>query len=452
MSQERLRAKLLRNLGANAYGQLITAAIQLASVPLFLHYWGVELYGEWLILSSIPAYLSLSDIGFASVAANDMTMRMAKGDNQGTKEVYQSIWIFICTGSAIAGCVLTLLIVSFPLNQLFLISHVSGKQTQKVLVVLMLYVLVGLQGSVLSAAFRAVGRYAYGTLMNNSIRLIEWLISLVALVLGGGVLVVAMVTLAIRLVGLIITWAVLRRQERWLSLGFEAASMQKIRELLKPAVAFMAFPLGLAFSLQGMVLVIGVTLGSVAVVIFSAYRTLTRLLVQMITMINQAVWPEMSAAYGAGKVDVVTKLHRKVSSVTFWIALASVSALGLVGEWIVGVWTRDAFEQNRTLLFLLLMTTFLNVLWQSSWVVLMATNKHEKISIVFIVCAAGALLLSAMIIHTLGINGAGWGLVVAELPLLYYVINSALTLLGERWLDYVKAVVSNPVSWKVVKS
>ncbi|MEI8158789.1 MAG: hypothetical protein WCH60_18160 [Burkholderiales bacterium] len=69
--QSSLKVKLLRNLGANPYGQLITIAIQLVSVPLYLHYWGVALYGEWLILSAIPAYLALSDIGFVSVALRE---------------------------------------------------------------------------------------------------------------------------------------------------------------------------------------------------------------------------------------------------------------------------------------------------------------------------------------------------------------------------------------------
>lgn len=440
-----LKSKLLRNLGANAYGQLITLAIQLVSVPLFLHYWGVALYGEWLILSAIPAYLSLSDIGFASVAANDMTMRVAKGDKQGALEVYQSIWIFICAVSMVVGSVLAVLIYTFSLNSLFSISHISAEHTQLVLIVLMLYVLVGLQGGVLSAAFRSVGRYAYGTIMNNTVRLAEGFLSMLALVLGGSVLVVASVTLAVRLVGLIITWLVLLKQERWLSLGFKAASIQKIRELLKPAISFMAFPLGLALSLQGMVLLIGITIGSVAVVIFSAYRTLTRLLVQIISMINHAVWPEISAAYGAGNMSLVSNIHRKSSCITFWIALSSVVAMGLFGEWVIGIWTHHAFEQNHMLLSLLLATTFLNVLWQTSWVLLMATNQHNKISFAFVLSAAIGILLSALIIPYLGINGVGLMLVISEIPILLITVNSALQLLNDHWLNYLISILSNPL-------
>lgn len=451
MSHESLKSKLLRNLGANAYGQLLTVVIQLASVPLFLHYWGVALYGEWLILSAIPAYLSLSDVGFASVAANDMTMRVARGDQRGALEVFQSIWVFICGMSLLLGFILGYLIFAFSINDLFSISNISVTQAQQVLLVLMFYVLVGLQGSVLSAGFRSVGLYAYGTVINHNIRLSEWILSIAALAMGASVLVVAMVMLIVRLLGLFILGVIFYKQVPWLTLGVHSASMRKIRELFKPAIAFMSFPLGLALGLQGMVLIIGALLGSAAVVIFSAYRTLTRLLVQVITMLNQSVWPEMSAAYGAGEMDLVTKLHRKVSAVTFWIALAAVTVLGLLGDWIIGLWTHHAFQSHHVLLELLLATTFLNVLWQTSWVVLMATNRHQQISIIFIASAAAGLLSSALIIPLMGINGAGVALIIAELPLLYLAINSALSLLNDSWFPYVKAVISNPLKRERIK-
>lgn len=445
-SASTLKSKLLRNLGANAYGQGITILIQLVSMPLYLHYWGVALYGEWLILSAIPAYLALSDIGFASVAANDMTMRVANGDRRGALEVYQSIWLFISGVSVLIGTALALIIYNAPVAAQFSITHISEAQTRQLLLVLMLYVLVGLQGGVFNAAFRAAGRYAYGTTLGNTVRLAEWAASIVGLLLGGGVLVLAMLTLVIRLLGLLLMWLVLHKQERWLHLGIQFASMQQVRHLLKPAVAFMAFPLGLALSLQGMVLIIGMTLGATAVVVFTAYRTLTRLLVQVITMLNQAVWPEISAAYGAKQMDLVRQLHRKGSSITFWIALAAVTLLGLMGEWFVGQWTHHVFDQNHVLFALLLATTFLNVLWQTSWVVLMATNQHQKITLAFIVSAACSLLLGALVIPVLGVNGAGLILVLAELPMLFIAIRSALQLLNDQWSGYLKSVFSKSMA------
>jgi O-antigen/teichoic acid export membrane protein len=247
-------------------------------------------------------------------------------------------------------------------------------------------------------------------------------------------------------------WLILRKHESWLKLGFEVSSTQTIRDLSKPAVAFMAFPLGLALSLQGMVLVIGWGLGPTAVVIFTAYRTLTRFLVQMATILNQAIWPEISAAYGAGKMALVTQLHRRGASISFWLALGAVTAMALAGEWIIEVWTRHSFEQSTVLFLFLLITVFLNVLWQTSWVVLMATNQHQKVSLAFVATAAAGLIVSASLVPILGINGAGLILATSEVPLLYLAINNTLKLSGDDWIGYLKAVLSIPVNPKTSRT
>ncbi len=444
-----LKAKVIRNIGANAYGQIITVTIQLASVPLFLHYWGVELYGEWLILSAIPAYLSLSDVGFTTVAANDMTMRVAKGDQQGALVVYQSIWIFITAVTLLVGIVLGYLIFSFSVNELFSISHISSGQTPQILLVLMLYSILGVHSGLLSSGFRAVGRYAYGIVMSNSIRLVEWLLSMLMLVISGNALYMAMALLIVRFFGLLALWLVLRVQAPWLNLGYNSASVQKVRELTKPAFAFTVFPLGFALSIQGMVLVIGMLLGPVAVTIFSAYRTLSRVLVQVTAMFYQSLSPEISAAYATGKMDIVFQLHRRGSSVIFWLALASIVIYGLVGEWVIGVWTHHTFESNHLLFSLLIATVFLNVLWQASGIVLMSTNFHQRISTTFLGTTVGGVLISILLIKQIGINGAGLALVIAELPMMYLTISHGLALLNDNWAGYSRAVIGNPFQKKV---
>ena len=69
--------------------------IQLVQVPVFLHFWSVPLYGEWMIVTSIPAYLSFSNIGFGNVAGNEMTMLVAAEDREGALRVFESCWWLI---------------------------------------------------------------------------------------------------------------------------------------------------------------------------------------------------------------------------------------------------------------------------------------------------------------------------------------------------------------------
>ena len=82
-------------------GKLSSTIVQLIQVPVFLHFWSVPLYGDWMIVNSIPAYLSFSNIGFGSVAGNEMSILVATEDRDGALGVFQSCWwliSIICVG------------------------------------------------------------------------------------------------------------------------------------------------------------------------------------------------------------------------------------------------------------------------------------------------------------------------------------------------------------------
>ena len=88
--QASVARRLVLGAAATVSGPLGTIAIQLASVPIFLHFWGTALYGEWLIMIAIPSYLTLGDFGFGSVAGNDMTMSVAAEQHDEALRTFQT--------------------------------------------------------------------------------------------------------------------------------------------------------------------------------------------------------------------------------------------------------------------------------------------------------------------------------------------------------------------------
>src|SRR6185437_4289622 len=119
-----------------------------------LHAWGIKVYGEWLILSVLPTYLALSDVGFGSVAANDMTMRVAAGDRDGALETFQSTWLLISLTSLIVAGLAVLAIFELPLSRLLNISSISLSDTRLILVIFAAYAMLTLQAGLVVSGFR----------------------------------------------------------------------------------------------------------------------------------------------------------------------------------------------------------------------------------------------------------------------------------------------------------
>ncbi len=256
-----LKRRLLGTFGASALGPFITILVQLINVPVMLRYWGAHLYGEWLLISTIPAYLLLTDLGFGNVAGSDMTMRVHAGDGEGAIETFQSVIVLVLFVSFLLGLFLSAVIFLLPIHRLLHLSSMSPKEAQIALLFLCLNCLFILQWNSITSAYRCAGKYAIGLFYVNLIRILEGVSFLVLVVSHAGPVQLSMLMLGISVVGT--CWLLFMKSKLipWLPLGVRHAKWQRVRELWKPAIAYMAFPTGNAISLQGMTMMVGVVLG-----------------------------------------------------------------------------------------------------------------------------------------------------------------------------------------------
>jgi O-antigen/teichoic acid export membrane protein len=87
--------RIISGFGANAFGQVIGIIIQFLSLPLFLLYWDASTYGSWLVLSAVPTYLSLADVGMVSASSNKIIIALGRSDSAEANRVFQSVQLFM---------------------------------------------------------------------------------------------------------------------------------------------------------------------------------------------------------------------------------------------------------------------------------------------------------------------------------------------------------------------
>ena len=71
--------RVLRGVAANLYDKGVVALLQLLNIPVLTHYWGADGFGVWLMLTTIPTYVAVSDIGLGTAAGVELTSLHAKG-------------------------------------------------------------------------------------------------------------------------------------------------------------------------------------------------------------------------------------------------------------------------------------------------------------------------------------------------------------------------------------
>ena len=75
--------------------RIITTIIRLLEPIIFLAFLSIETYGYWLILITIPYYLSISEIGFGDVITYEINMLKEKKKLEYCKYLFQNLLKFI---------------------------------------------------------------------------------------------------------------------------------------------------------------------------------------------------------------------------------------------------------------------------------------------------------------------------------------------------------------------
>lgn len=427
---EKLKALLpggssMRRIGHNTlaygYSQIVTLGIQFIQIPFFLHYWGTEKYGEWLVLTGVPTMLALLNTGVSQASANRATMEAGAGNHDLVRVILQTSLLFsTCVGTLIVSLVAgSCLFVNW--SSMLDLTLIAPQDSGWIISIMAVYLAVLLQGGVTEICFRAADRASLGVFLLANRRMCDLIITATALILDASPIALA-ISLA---VGQIVCLYAIRHVgsnligERIFS--YRNASKTEFRAILKPALACLGFPLTQVLTMQGGIQILNQVASPTVVVTFIMSRTLMRTIIQVAVLANNALKPELSRLAGKGKEHEIARVTSKISKVTSTLGVAMYAFFVLAGPFIVEIWGKGKINVTMTQLSLVGLHAILNVFWFVNVAVKIAKNKHSNEALVY--CSSALFTLLAWILlksHIPGVLGASLLLAVPELTMIIF--------------------------------
>jgi O-antigen/teichoic acid export membrane protein len=294
-----------------------------------------------------------------------------------------------------------------------------------------------MQTDLLSVGYRCTGNYARGVLIGNVVRFAEFFLMIGVVWYGAGPVVAAAIFLVAGVVGRFVVRVDIKRLCPWLQYGFKHTHIEHARRLFRPGIASMGLSLSSVFANQGVITVIGMTLGPTAVVLFSTMRTLTRSAFQIVNMINLAILPEMSLALGAGDKSLATQIHNYSCRLCLWLNIFAIVFLLIFGKYAYEIWTNHAIPFDTRLCAILMLTMLVNAMWCTSSVVLVATNNIIQMSAYYFISNIGVILLAFIAGYFTNLYGIALSLILVEIVMIKVVVPRSLKIMNIKPLDYI---------------
>jgi O-antigen/teichoic acid export membrane protein len=421
--------RLLRGTGANAFGQLVIVALQLVMVPTLATHWGLERYGLWLLLCTVPFYLGLADFGFTTASTNEMIMKVECGDRDGAIATFQSAWaVVVCCSTLIAFIALSFCLL-LP-DRFFAVAAVDTVEVRGALAVLSIYGLVCLQSNIVLAGFKCSGHYATGTMSGALVQFCEGLVAISVVAVGGSVWHLALAYLLSRFCGVVVQVLWLHHSIPWLRINFTKFQLQETKRLMGPAIAVTASATAQAMVLQGTAVTLGAAASVSMVAVFTTVRTLTRTGIQLTTLVNNAAMPEHSAAVAREDRNAQARMVVLALATSAIILIPAAIILLLWGQTIIAVWTRSVVHPSQTFLVVMIAVMLLNGIWFPISNLILAANRHGLYSYVYLVAATVSVVLSYPLAMTFGATGAGTSLLLLDIFMFVYVMRLAAKIIA----------------------
>ncbi|EPL60516.1 polysaccharide biosynthesis protein [Stutzerimonas stutzeri B1SMN1] len=375
-----LRKKIFRNLSGYAYSQGITLAAQILVVPFFLMAWGVQQYGEWLVLTGVPMFLALMELGVAQASATRAAHASGRQDFAAVRQSLDTAMAFSVAAALCVALLGTFLALSLPWANLLDLIDIDADSARSVFICMSFYLAGNFLAGPVSAWLKAIDRTALSAFWMANRRAAEVAVTVVTLCLGAGPVELAASLMLTSFLTVVLCYLIALRQSTVGAMTLRHASLQEIRTVFWPAVSFMAQPLAQIVTLQGGVQLLNILAGGAAVAAFSMARTMVRLLMQVGAVFNNAMRPEVSRLLGQGQARAACDVVKKGSKLASALVFAGLIGVALLGAKVLQIWSGGKVILPTEFLLLLSLHAVANVLWFVSSTLLFAQNRHSIIS------------------------------------------------------------------------
>jgi O-antigen/teichoic acid export membrane protein len=435
---------MLKNIGANWLQLIVSIAVAYYLTPFTLHTLGRDLYGTWLLITSITGYLSLLAMGlpmasvrFVAKHANDPdadALNRAVANSTGLSLVFGFV-------ALVAG------LAAFAFFATYRIPVGSQFDARLAFVIVVANTAFGFVGQIPIAILAAYDDFV----TQNKILVASLLMRLgflVILLRLHPTLVLLAVSLTLSLAfELIASVTIIGRRYPRIRPRLHHLDWLTVRRIVGFSIYVLILGAGAQLSFQTDAIVIGKLIEVDAIPFFSSASLLTIYLMQLVIGVAAVVMPAAARLHALGISDTLGPLLLKWSKVCLSLTLAVAPFLLVAGPQFLGWWLgRDFVGPGGTVLRILTVGSIVFLPVRGVAVpILMGVGNPRVPALGFAAAGALNLLLSIVWARPFGLVGVALATILPNAlfaVLLLHVVCRNLRVSVRQYLSY---VVSKPV-------
>lgn len=439
LNQNVFFTRLYKGISAGALSLIIGFFQRLLIPALSLKAWGVDFYGEWLLISALVSNLALSEVGSTIYVINKLNQDFNRGNFKSYRKIFQSSVLFFLIFPLTLACLLISFITFFPEVFFSGFNYINKFVLILVSSLLALQVCINIPYSLLEGTYRSIGRLPRGATVANILLFTQTLGICTVLYFNLSPISLAIVQLIPTLITCLVCIKDLNNILPELRLfDFEKFEVSILKKIAIPSLKFFLIQLSNAITIQGSVIIVGSLLGPTQVVIFSTMRTLGNTIKAPLGIIKNVIHPEFT------RLDALNQKYKL--KIVFQFLLKTFTSITLIfsiiviryGSNLYTFWLKNPPFYSTKVMSIILLIVAMQIISSVYSSLLMATNNHTLLSYLSITSSIILLIMGTLgALTPYGFYGLLLGIVLAEGILLI-----TLPLVVSKYFNFINPKIS----------
>ena len=404
---------LSRNIFSNVGGYIVSVIVAFLIAPITIHTLGDTRYGAWTLVSELIGYYGLLDLGIRGAVTYHVARHSALNQQKEMKEILSSaIWF-------LSACGLLALLIGFGLTAgfpyLFKTNGLDLVEVQQALLIMTCLIAFSLPMNSLAGGLVGKQRFDIVAGVETINRILTAILTYIVLKLGGGLVAIALVQVA----GRIISWGITLVACRKILGGIFARPKwfrwERVRELAGYGFRNTIGQVALLVIYRMDLVVVGMFAGIDKVVFYSIAGTLVSYASSLCSNITYVFTPRFTQLESSDSSEELQKLYFFGMRTTGMVVTILVSGLLVFGKDFIELWLGASYvtgpwtDRSDVIMTVLILANLPRMLQSISWQRLYGTGRVRFLMWLNVFEAMANLGLSIILVRYYGPLGVALG-------------------------------------------
>ena len=369
-------SRLKRNIFSSISSQSLKIFIQIFYPPLMIFFWGIENFGIWIFLISIPNIIQIFNFNLTDASVNQMAIYNAQKKHKKSNEIFQNTILFVFLNIIILS--LTLLIFFFLKKFSFsILENINSKEVKIILILLFASIYLKLFESIFSTCLQSIGKIYIGYNLEIAHDFFSKSFIIIAGIFYNSLVVAALIFFLLSSLKFFIKFLFFTKYKNKLKISFKLISKKIIFKLIKLSIGHMSDIVANLIKHSGTIFIAGIFLNPYLVGLITTVKTIFYFMpVSLFGKINFALSYEISNLYGKKNLKLIKLILTRYIKITCLLIIGFILFAYFIGPYIYNYWLSNKYELKMIFLLLIVFDSSLFIIRQVLITPFVAINKN----------------------------------------------------------------------------